>query len=41
MTSMNTGHKAADAMDWNEAMQLIQHMYDDGKFRDAACAEDH
>jgi len=29
------GHKAADAMDWNEAMQLVNRLYDDGKYRDA------
>jgi len=30
----NAGHKAADAMDWNEAMQLVAHLYDDGYYRD-------
>lgn len=27
-------HKAADAMDWDEAMRLIAHLYDDGAYRD-------
>lgn len=29
------GHTAADAMDWNEAMVLINRMCDDGQYRDA------
>lgn len=29
------GHKAADAMDWNEAMQLVSRLYDDGSYRDS------
>lgn len=29
------GHKAADAMDWNEAMQLISRLYDNGAYRNA------
>ena len=35
MTTIKQGHKAADAMDWNEAMQLVNRMYDDGLYRDA------
>lgn len=31
---LKTGHKAADAMDWNEAMQLVSRLYDDGSYRD-------
>lgn len=27
-------HKAADAMDWDEAMRLVAHLYDDGAHRD-------
>lgn len=33
--TIHCGHKAADAMDWNEAMQLIDRMYEDGEYRDA------
>lgn len=33
MTTLKPGHKAADAMDWNEAMQLVSHLYDDGAYR--------
>lgn len=35
MTTIRTGHKAADAMDWNEAMTLIDRMAQDGRHRDA------
>ena len=35
MTTIRNGHKAADAMDWNEAMQVIDHMAADGRHRDA------
>lgn len=35
MTTIKQGHKAADAMDWNEAMQLIAKMSFDGLHRDA------
>lgn len=35
MTIEKKGHKAADAMDWNEAMQLISRLYNDGMFRNA------
>ena len=35
MTTLRTTHKAADAMDWNEAMQLIDKMYGAGQYRDA------
>lgn len=35
MTTIKQGHKAADAMDWNEAMQLINHLYEDGHYRDS------
>ncbi len=35
MTTIRTGHKAADAMDWNEAITLIDRMADDGRHRDA------
>ena len=35
MTTIHCGHKAADAMDWNEAMQLIDRMYENGEYRDA------
>ena len=35
MTTIRTGHKAADAMDWNEAMQVIDRMAADGRHRDA------
>ena len=35
MTTIRKGHTAADAMDWNEAMQLVDRMYADGKYRDA------
>jgi len=35
MTTIRTGHKAADAMDWNEAMTLIDRMAADGRHRDA------
>lgn len=35
MTTIRTGHKAADAMDWNEAMTLIDRMAADGRLRDA------
>lgn len=34
MTTIKQGHKAADAMDWNEAMQLVNRLYDDGQYRD-------
>ena len=35
MTTIKQGHKAADAMDWNEAMQLVNHLYEDGHYRDS------
>lgn len=35
MTITKQGHKAADAMNWNEAMQLINHLYEDGRYRDS------
>ena len=35
MTSIKTGHKAADALDWNEAMQLVNRMFEDGLYRDS------
>lgn len=35
MTTIRKGHTAADAMDWNEAIQLVDRMYADGKYRDA------
>ena len=35
MTTFRPAHKAADAMDWNEAMQLIDKMYGNGQYRDA------
>lgn len=35
MTTIKQGHRAADAMDWNEAMQLVTHLYDDAQYRDA------
>ena len=35
MTTIRQAHKAADAMDWNEAMQLVNRMYEDGLYRDA------
>lgn len=34
-TTIRPSRKAADAMDWNEAMQVIDHMAADGKYRDA------
>ncbi len=34
-TTIRTNHNAADAMDWNEAMQVIDRMAADGKHRDA------
>jgi len=35
MTTLRPAHKAADAMDWNEAMQLIDRMNSNGQYRDA------
>ena len=35
MTTIRRGHKAAEAMDWNEAQQLITRMFQDGLYRDA------
>ena len=35
MTTIRKGHAAADAMDWNEAMQVIDKMAADGLYRDA------
>ena len=35
MTTIKGGHKEADAMDWNEAMTLIDKMAADGRPRDA------
>ena len=34
MTTLKQGHKAADALDWNEAMQLVNRLYEDGQYRD-------
>lgn len=31
----STSHKAADALDWNEAMSLIEQLKDDARYRDA------
>lgn len=33
--SLKKAHPAADALDWEEAMKLIQVLIDDGKYRDA------
>ena len=30
MTTIRKTHQPADALDWNEAMVLVQKMYDDG-----------
>ena len=35
MTTIRHGHPAADAMDWNEAMTLIDRMAQDAHYRDA------
>ena len=35
MSTIHKGHKAADAMDWNEAMRLIELLLKDGRYRDA------
>lgn len=35
MTSIRQGHEAADALDWNEALRLIDRMADDGQYRDS------
>lgn len=35
MTTVRQGHKAADAMDWNEAMSLVDRMIKDGQYRNA------
>ena len=35
MTTLKGGHKAADAMDWNEAMMLVSRLYEDGAYRDS------
>lgn len=35
MTTIRPGHKAADALDWEEAMKIIDRMAADGKHRDA------
>ncbi|MCR5827458.1 MAG: tyrosine-type recombinase/integrase [Bacteroidales bacterium] len=35
MTTIKQGHKAADAMDWNEAMALIDRLAADDRHRDA------
>ena len=35
MTSIRKGHAAADALDWNEAMRLIDKMIEDRQYRDA------
>lgn len=34
MTTLKQGHKAADALDWNEAMQLVNRLFEDGQYRD-------
>ena len=39
MTNSGRGHQAADAMDWNEAMVLVQKMYDDEMYRDSLLVE--
>ena len=35
MTTIRGGHKAADAMDWDEALRLIDRLFKDGRYRDA------
>ena len=35
MTILKGGHKAADAMDWNEAMQLVSRLFDNEAYRNA------
>ena len=35
MTTKRGGHKAADAMDWDEALRLIDCMFKDGLYRNA------
>lgn len=35
MTIIRVRHKAADAMDWNEAMQLVDRMFEQGEYRNA------
>lgn len=35
MTTIRGGHKAADAMDWDEALRLVDRMFKDGHYRDA------
>jgi len=35
MTTLKGGHKAADAMDWNEAMQLVSRLFDNEAYRNA------
>lgn len=32
---LKKGHKAADAMDWNEAMQLVSRLFDNEAYRNA------
>ena len=39
MTIIRKTHQAADALDWNEAMMLVQKMYDDGMVRDSLLVE--
>lgn len=34
MTMIRQGHKAADALDWNEAMQLVSRLFEDDQYRD-------
>ncbi len=34
-SNKNSRHKAADALDWNEAMSLIEQLKDDARYRDA------
>lgn len=35
MTINRKIHQAADALDWNEAMVLVQRMHEDGRYRDS------
>ena len=30
-----TGHPAADALDWDEAMSLVDSLFEDGRYRDS------
>ena len=33
MTTIKKSHKAADALDWNETMQMAEKMYKNGMYR--------